>query len=269
MAKNLADKLRVPPGKYSLADVDAGDCHGWNKAAAGKRLASNVEEMFQLQHMLHAQNRHSLLIVFQAMDAGGKDGCIRSVMRGLNPQGVRVTSFKAPNEVERAHDFLWRVHRVTPPAGEIGIFNRSHYEDVLIVRVRKLAPKSVWSKRYDQINEFERILAANNTIILKFFLHISKEEQKERLVARLHDPTKHWKARPEDFTERQYWDDYMEAYSDVFARTNTDWAPWFVIPANRKWFRNLAVSEVITAALKRLNLRYPKPVFDLSRVVID
>ncbi len=269
MPKNLADKLCVPPGKYSLAGADAGDVHGWDKAAAEKRLTRNVNRMFQLQHMLHAQGRHSVLIVLQAMDAGGKDGCIRAVMRGLNPQGVRVTSFKAPNDVERAHDFLWRVHRVTPPAGEIGIFNRSHYEDVLIARVRKLVPKSVWSKRYDQINDFERILAANNTIILKFFLHIDKDEQKQRLEARLQDPAKHWKARPEDFTERQYWDDYMEAYSDVFQRTSTDPAPWYVVPANRKWFRNLAVSEVITEAMESLKLRFPKPTFDLSGVVVD
>ncbi|MGH9672237.1 MAG: polyphosphate kinase 2 family protein [Bryobacteraceae bacterium] len=266
----LAARLRLTPGRnVSLGDLDAGDVHGWEKDTAQKELDRNIARMFDLQYVMHAQGKHSVLVILQAMDAGGKDGCVRSTMRGLNPQGVRVTSFKAPNSVELSHDFLWRVHRVAPAAGEIGIFNRSHYEDVLIARVRKLVPKSVWTQRYQQINDFERILAENNTVVLKIFLHISKDEQKQRLENRLKDPTKHWKARPEDFTERVYWDAYMEAYEDVFQRTGVDAAPWYVVPANRKWFRNLAVSEIIVDALKSLKLRLPRSTFDLSSAVIE
>jgi PPK2 family polyphosphate:nucleotide phosphotransferase len=191
------------------------------------------------------------------MDAGGKDGTIRHVMTGLNPQACRVTSFKVPSEEEADHDFLWRIHKAVPRLGEIGIFNRSHYEDVLVARVHELAPKEVWSGRYDQINDFEKILFRNQTIILKFFLYISKEEQAKRLLARIDDPQKNWKVSPADLREREYWDDYMKAYEDALERCSTRWAPWYVIPADKKWFRNLAVSEVIVDRIERLKLNYP------------
>ncbi len=270
MAKELIEKLRVEPGrKVSLDDFDPGDCRGRDKATAKEQLGKHAARLFDLQHLLYAEAKHSVLMILQAMDAAGKDGVIRSVMSGLNPQGCRVTSFKAPTAEDLAHDFLWRVHKAAPAAGEIGIFNRSHYEDVLIVRVRRLAPRAVWSRRFQQINDFERMLAENGTVILKFFLHISKDEQKKRFEERLADPSKHWKATPSDFAERKYWDDYQEAYSDAISRCSTEWAPWYVIPANRNWFRNLAVAEILVAALESLKLSFPKPKFDLSGVVIE
>jgi PPK2 family polyphosphate:nucleotide phosphotransferase len=203
------------------------------------------------------------------MDAGGKDGTIRHVMSGLNPQGCRVSSFKVPTEEELAHDYLWRIHRAVPGKGEIGIFNRSHYGDVLVVRVHNLVPKRVWSKRYDQINAFENILAENGVTIVKFFLHISKDEQKQRLQERLDDSSKHWKVSAADFEERKYWDDYTEAYEDVLSRCSTPWAPWYVIPANRKWFRNLAVAGILVSTLEDMDMRFPKSKLDLSKFSLD
>jgi PPK2 family polyphosphate:nucleotide phosphotransferase len=203
------------------------------------------------------------------MDAGGKDGTIRHVMSGLNPQGCRVTSFKVPTEEELAHDYLWRIHRAVPAKGEIGIFNRSHYGDVLVVRVHNLVPKRVWSKRFEQINAFERILAETGVTIVKFFLHISKEEQKRRLQDRLDDSSKHWKISPADFEERKYWDDYVKAYEDILARCSTPWAPWYVIPADHKWFRNLAVADVLVRTLKDMRMRFPKSKLDLSKFVLE
>jgi len=202
------------------------------------------------------------------MDASGKDGTVRHVMTGLNPQACRATSFKVPSPEEASHDFLWRIHKAMPARGEIGIFNRSQYEDVLVVRVHELVPKSVWSGRYDQINAFEKLMSANGVTILKFFLHISKKEQLERLEQRLKDPTRNWKISEADFKERQRWDDYVKAYEAVLSRCNESRAPWFVIPANKKWFRNLAVSQIIVETLERMNPKFPKPTVDLSKIKV-
>jgi PPK2 family polyphosphate:nucleotide phosphotransferase len=203
------------------------------------------------------------------MDAAGKDGTVRHVMRGVNPQGCKVISFKAPTHEELDHDYLWRIHKSVPPKGEIGIFNRSHYEDVLVVRVHELVPRSVWEKRYDQINRFEENLAENGLKILKFFLFIDKEEQKERLEQRLKDPSKVWKMNPDDVKERKLWNDYIEAYEDALTRCSTKLAPWFIIPANKKWFRNLMISEIIIKTLETLKMKYPKPAFDPGKIKID
>ncbi len=203
------------------------------------------------------------------MDASGKDGTIRHVMRGVNPQGTTVTSFKKPSDEEADHDFLWRIHKAVPRKGDIGIFNRSHYEDVLVVRVHNLVPEDAWSERYDQINAFEKNLSENGIVILKFYLHISKDEHKKRFQDRLDDPTRHWKISPADFSERPHWDAYTEAFEAVLTRCNTEWAPWYVIPANRKWFRNLAVGSAIVEKLESLDMNFPEPSFDVSAIQID
>jgi PPK2 family polyphosphate:nucleotide phosphotransferase len=203
------------------------------------------------------------------MDTGGKDGAIRRVFNKVDPVGVRVASFKAPTPEELDHDFLWRVHKQVPGSGEIVIFNRSHYEDVLIVRVHNIVPSEVWSKRYDQINEFERILAENGTTLLKFYLHIDSDEQKERLQARLDDPTKHWKFHRADLEERKHWPDYMQAYEDMLSKTSTDYAPWTIVPANHKWYRDVVISSVIIDRLEALNMKYPEPEENLDEVVIE
>lgn len=218
---------------------------------------------------MYAENRRSLLVVLQGMDGSGKDGVIRNVMRGLNPQGCTVTSFRAPSAEELDHDFLWRFHRVAPARGEIAIFNRSHYEDVGVVRVRKLVPRAVWSVRYDPINRFERTLAESGVVIVKFFLHISREEQRERLQARLEDPEKNWKFNPDDLEARAQWPEYMEAYEDAIEKCNTPWAPWFVIPGDRKWYRNFVISEILVRTMEDLKLRIPKPTVDLSQIKIE
>jgi PPK2 family polyphosphate:nucleotide phosphotransferase len=264
-----SDKLLVKPGsKPKLKDCDPDETFGWTKEKAEAEFTNHRAKLDALQEMLYAEHKHALLIVLQALDGGGKDGTIRHVMSGVNPQGCKVTSFKVPTAEELGHDFLWRVHKAVPLKGDIGIFNRSHYEDALVVRVHKLVPKSVWPKRYDQINDFESMLAENGTKILKFYLHISKDEQKRRLEARLTDPTKAWKASPADFAERQYWDDYMAAYEDALSKCSAKHAPWYVIPANKKWFRNLAVSQIIVETLESMKLHCPKPQFDLSQIVI-
>jgi PPK2 family polyphosphate:nucleotide phosphotransferase len=267
---NFRKSFIVKPGqKVRLSRFDPADTNGFDdKAAAAGLLQRNIERLAKLQDRLYAEHRHALLIVLQAMDAGGKDGTVRHVMSGVNPQGCRVTSFKAPTAEELAHDFLWRIHQAVPDKGEIGIFNRSHYEDVLIVRVHDLVPKSVWSARYAQINHFEQTLAASGVTILKFFLHISRAEQRDRLEARLHDPDKNWKMNPADLVERKRWDDYTIAYEDALSRCSTDWAPWFIIPANKKWFRNVAVSGIIVAALERLDPQYPKPAPGLAKLKV-
>ena len=207
-----------------------------------------------------------VLIILQAMDAAGKDGTISHVMSGLNPQGCRVTSFKKPSVEETRHDFLWRIHKGVPEGGQIGIFNRSHYEDVLVVRVHELVPRPVWSKRYEQINAFERILSENGVTVLKFFLHISKDEKRERLKARIDDSTRHWKLAPEDFAERRFWNDYIKAYEDALTRCSTPWAPWYLIPANRKWFRNLAVSSILVRTLEEIDPKFPPTAIDVSKL---
>ncbi len=260
----------VPPGaRINLADYDPGDTGDYQKKAETKsQLKRNMKRLQDLQEVMWAEGKHSLLIVLQALDAGGKDGTIRKVMGGVNPQGCQVTSFKVPTEEELDHDYLWRVHKATPRKGYIGIFNRSHYEDVLVVRVHEMVPQEVWEKRYEQINHFEKLLAENGTQILKFFLHISKEEQKERFQARLDDPRKNWKFSIKDVKERDYWDDYTRAYEDALSLCSASWAPWYVIPADHKWYRNLAISEIIVETLEKLNMSFPPPLPDAGQIVI-
>jgi PPK2 family polyphosphate:nucleotide phosphotransferase len=224
------------------------------------------KRLYELQELLYAEGRHSLLICLQAMDTGGKDGTINRCLGVMNPQGCRVTPFRQPSAEEAAHDFLWRIHRAAPARGEVVIFNRSHYEDVLIVRVHNLVPKSVWSTHYDRINAFEQGLANDDCHILKFYLHISKEEQLKRFKERLDDPTKQWKISEADYTERKLWDDYMAAYEDILSRCSTEYAPWFVIPADHKWFRNLAVARIVVEQLEGLKMSYPKPRVDIEQI---
>lgn len=263
-------ELQVKPGKhFRIADFDPSDTSlapgDKQKTVAGTgKLAGRLDE---LQDLLFAEHKHKVLIVLQGMDTSGKDGTIRHVMSNVSPQGVRVTSFRRPTPTELDHDYLWRVHAQTPETGEVVIFNRSHYEDVLVVRVHELVPEKVWRKRYDQINEFEQLLAENGVTILKFFLHISRDEQKKRLQERLDDPSKRWKFQHGDIEERKLWDDYIQAYRDAIEKTSTEWAPWFVVPANRKWYRNWVVGSAIVHTLEKLHMEYPQP--DLSKEVID
>ena len=260
--------IPAPGHKVRLKDYDPDYRGGHDKDSAAKLEAALEARLFSLQERLYAERRQALLVVLQAMDAGGKDGTIKHVFDTVNPQGVRVASFKAPTPDELAHDFLWRVHREAPPKGYIGIFNRSHYEDVLVVRVNELVPESVWRARYEAINNFERLLADSGTRILKFFLHISKAEQKERLQARLDDPSKNWKFSTGDLPVRARWDDYMAAYEDAIEQCNTPYAPWHIVPANHKWYRNLVVTQAIVAALEDMNPQYPPPEPGLEKVVI-
>ena len=261
------DKYRVPQkGSIKLSDYDSNDSSefkGGKKEGKEALLKINAE-LEKLQELLYAEGKHKLLIVLQGMDTGGKDGTIRHVFDGVNPQGVKVASFKVPTSVELAHDYLWRIHQHTPAKGEIVIFNRSHYEDVLVVRVHNLVSKDVWSKRYHHINEFERLLAEEGTTILKFFLHVDLKEQAERFLARVEDPEKHWKFNPGDLDERKRWDEYQKAYEDALNKTSTDWAPWYVVPANKKWYRNLVVGTVIVDTLKKLKMSFPADVPDLE-----
>jgi PPK2 family polyphosphate:nucleotide phosphotransferase len=268
MVKNFSKELRVKPGhKVNLAKSDAEDTLGWEK---GHKAQASTEKAIarvdSLQYRLYAEKKRSLLVILQGLDAAGKDGTIRHVMSGVNPQGCDVTSFKVPSAEEMAHDFLWRIHKAVPPAGYIGIFNRSHYEDVLVVRVHNLAPQKIWSRRYDQINQFEDMLSQNNVKILKFFLHISKDEQEKRFMERIDDPDKRWKISEADFTERKYWDEYTKAYEAAIERCSTSDAPWLIIPSNKKWFRNLAVSHIIAEALEEMHLKFPPPSIDMKKI---
>jgi len=267
----LREKLRVKPGTtVRLADVDPEETHGAKKhPATHDEIPAGVARLDELQYRMYAERKHALLVVLQGIDAAGKDGTIRHVMTGFNPQGCRVTPFKVPTPEEASHDFLWRVHRAVPGLGDVAIFNRSHYEDVLIARVHDLVPKRVWERRYEEINRFEAMLAANGVTIVKFFLYISKDEQKERFQARIDDPTKHWKISLSDFSERKRWDDYLHAYEDALNRCSTDTAPWYVIPANKKWFRNLAVSQILVETLEDLEMQFPEPTIDVSKIKID
>ena len=269
---DIVDRLRVDPkGKAGIAGIDPASTKGAPGEKKITEAASAVlnTQLSELQERLWAENARSLLVVLQAIDAGGKDGAIRKVFGGVNPQGCRVTSFKAPSEEELAHDFLWRVHRATPRTGEIGIFNRSHYEDVLVVRVHDLVPKKVWSKRYAQINDFEATLAAAGTTIVKFFLHISKEEQAERFRKRLENPEKHWKFRRADLEERAHWDSYQDAFEEALSRTSTSVAPWYVIPADHKWYRDWALLSVLVETLESMDPKYPAPEEDLEGIVVE
>jgi PPK2 family polyphosphate:nucleotide phosphotransferase len=264
-------RYRVAPGKrVNLAKWDPADDGGLKKGKeADKLLARDVERLFGLQERLYAEGRRALLVVLQAMDTGGKDGTIKHVFSGVNPTGCRVTAFKAPSEEELAHDFLWRIQKAVPRYGEIGIFNRSHYEDVLVVRVRELVPKAVWQARYERINHFERDLIASGVHIVKFFLHISKDEQKERLEARLEDPAKRWKFDEGDLAERKRWDAYQAAYADALGKCSTEEAPWTVVPANRKWFRNLVVARTIVEKLEEMNPKPRKAKPELASIVVE
>lgn len=267
---DLTREFIVQPGtKVKLDRIDPAGSAGFSdKAEANGLLEKNQQRLEELRYLLFAESRAALLVVLQGLDASGKDGVVRQVMSGVSPQSCRVTTFRVPTAEELAHDFLWRVHRAVPARGEIGIFNRSHYEDVLVVRVHNLVPEKQWRGRYDEINDFERMLARNGTHILKFFLHISKDEQKRRLEQRLADPAKNWKMSLGDLREREHWDDYQRAYEEALSRCSTDWAPWFVIPSDRKWFRNLAISEIIVEKLESLGMRFPKPDFDPTAVRI-
>ena len=259
-----------PGKKVSLADWPTDDVGPFKeKQEAAKEVEKNLKKLKKLQDVLYAQAKHAVLIVFQAMDAGGKDGAIDHVFSGVNPQGCSVTSFKVPSTLERAHDFLWRIHHAAPPRGMIGIFNRSHYESVLVERVKKLVPEKVWSRRYDTINAFEEELSDEGTVILKFFLHISKDEQKRRLEARLSDPEKNWKFSPNDLQERKYWDDYQAAYEDLLAKCSTKTAPWTVVPSDRKWFRNWVISDVIVRTLEKLDMKYPPPAEGIEKMKVE
>lgn len=264
-------ELRVDPGKKARLDKrdPQGTCGFRDKSSANRLLAKSVARLAELQYLLYAENDRALLVVLQAMDTGGKDGIVRHVFSGLNPQGCKVTSFKIPSAEEKAHDFLWRIHRATPARGEIGVFNRSHYEEVGVVRVHELVPESVWSRRYDEINAFEKGLVENRTRIVKFFLHISKEEQKRRLEARLADPAKRWKFSPGDLVERKLWNDYMDAYEDALTKCSTPWAEWYVIPADRKWVRNVAVARILVETLEEMKMKFPQPSFDPKKIRIE
>lgn len=256
-----------PGGAVHLAKVDpafTGDHE--NKASAAAALDADEQRLRDLQYLLYAEGRRSVLICLQALDAGGKDGTIRHVLRGLNPQGTHVHAFKAPVGEEARHDFLWRAHLRAPAFGDVAIFNRSHYESVLVERVHQLVPKSVWSARYELINEFEENLAQNGTRILKFYLHISPDEQLRRFKDRLDDPARQWKISEADYTERALWPQYMEAYEDALARTSTADAPWFIIPADHKWFRDLAVARIIVETLVSMNLHTPSPTVDIQQI---
>jgi PPK2 family polyphosphate:nucleotide phosphotransferase len=257
---DFSRKMILPPDKkVDLAKFDPADTHGYkHDHKTNAKLAKTVRRIDELQYMFYAERNRALLIVLEGMDTAGKDGTIRHVMSGVNPQGCSVTSFKVPNSEELAHDFLWRIHKAVPEKGMFGIFNRSHYEDVLVVRVHKLVPKDIWKARYDEINRFEKNLAENDVTILKFFLHISKGEQKKRLEERLDDPRKKWKLSEADEKERKLWDEYVTAYEAMLHHTSTEYAPWYIIPSDHKWFRNLAVSQIILETLEGFDLHFPQ-----------
>ncbi len=259
---NFTDKLIVQAGtKVKLHKFDPAETFGYeDNDKTRRKIAKFVARLDDLQYLLYAESKRALLVILQGMDASGKDGTIRHVMSGVNPQGCQVTAFKIPSAEEAAHDFLWRTHRAVPGKGLIGIFNRSHYEDVLVVRVHKLVPRQIWKKRFGEINSFEKLLADNRVNILKFYLHISRKEQKRRLDARIDDPKKTWKLSPGDFAERQFWPNYVEAYEDVLSRCSTGYAPWFIIPADHTWFRNLAISTIVVETLESLDMQFPRPV---------
>jgi PPK2 family polyphosphate:nucleotide phosphotransferase len=260
---NPHQKIKIDDWKTVEDDLE------FDKVAAKEKLSGLCLELASFQEVLYAQHKHKILVVLQGMDTSGKDGTIRNVFEGVNPQGMQVASFKVPTPGELDHDYLWRIHKRTPGKGEIVIFNRSHYEDVLVVRVHELVSTKVWKKRYEQINQFERLLSDEGTTILKFYLHISKEEQKQRLQARLDDPTKQWKFRLDDIEERQRWSDYQRAYEDVLSRTSTDWAPWYIIPSDQKWYRNLVIGTILVEKIKSLKLEYPPAEENLEGVVIN
>jgi PPK2 family polyphosphate:nucleotide phosphotransferase len=270
--ESILKRYLVKPGmKVKLSDWDPNDTSEFkgNKEQARMEVQKLAHRLEELQELLFAEHKHKILIVLQAMDTGGKDGAIRHVFETVNPQGTRVANFKEPSLEELDHDYLWRVHKQVPAKGELVIFNRSHYEEVLIVRVHKLVPPDIWKQRFDQINAFEQMLAENGTTILKFYLHIDKEEQKQRLQARLDDPDKHWKFHKGDLEERKLWDEYMQAYEDVLNKTSSAAAPWIIVPANHKWYRDLVISSVLVETLEGLKMKFPQPEEDLEGLVVE
>ncbi len=263
-----AKTFRVGPGKkIDLDDIDADfKPADLDRDEAEATIKTLTDKLRDLQNLMYAEDQRSLLVVLQGRDAAGKDGTIRHVFGPMNPQGCRVTSFKVPSSMEAAHDFLWRCHLSAPKRGMVRIFNRSHYEDVLVVRVHDLVPKEIWSKRYDHINGFERLLADNGTLILKFYLHIDQAEQLDRFRKRIDNPKKNWKISGADYSERPYWDAYTVAFEDALSKCSTDDAPWFVIPSNRKWFRNLAIADIVVEAMEGLGMQYPEPEVDMREI---
>ena len=265
---NYAKKFKVDPNsKVKLDEIDAGyKGEHEDKESANAELEKHVQRLRELQYLMYAENKRSLLIILQALDAAGKDGTINHVLSAMNPQGCRVYGFKTPSPEELAHDYLWRIHQATPRKGYVAVFNRSHYEDVLVVRVHNLVPKEVWSKRYDEINAFEKQLTDNGTHILKFYLHIDKDEQLARFKQRLDDPNRHWKISESDYAEREYWHEYQKAYEDAISNCSTKDAPWFIIPSNHKWVRNLAVSQILVDTLESLGMKFPAPTVDIAEI---
>ncbi|MEY4569393.1 MAG: hypothetical protein RLZZ398_832 [Verrucomicrobiota bacterium] len=271
--KGALERYWVKPGaQVNLVKIDGNEkvlFKGVGKEEIQRQFDELQDELQELQKRLYAQNKHRILVVMQAMDTGGKDGCIKHVFSRIDPQGIHVRSFKKPSEEELSYDFLWRVHSKVPHRGQLVIFNRSHYEDIIAVRVKKIFPDEVWKRRQRHVVEFERMLAEEGTTIVKIFLHISKDEQKNRLEARLADPIKHWKINPDDLVDRARWDDFMRAYEDVMQKTSTEFAPWYVVPADRKWYRNLCVARIMLDTLKKLNMEYPAINWDPKTIKIE
>jgi PPK2 family polyphosphate:nucleotide phosphotransferase len=255
-------------GKIRLKDFDPDYSDGLDKDKTKKEAREHAKKLGELQELLNASSHYAVLLIFQGMDASGKDGSIRSVLEYVNPAGVQTANFKVPSEEERAHDFLWRVHKVVPRCGQIGVFNRSHYEAVLAERILGLVSKKVWRERYRQIIDFERMLAENRVLLLKFYLYISKEEQAERFRERLANPRKRWKFSQADLDTRQHWDDYIDAYEDMINATSHDLAPWHIVPANRNWYRDFVIAKTVVAAMQNLQMKWPRPKEDLSRIKI-
>ena len=271
--RGALERYWVKPGaEVDLVKIDGGEkvlFRGVGKEEIQRQFDELQDELQELQKRLYAQNKHRILVVMQAMDTGGKDGCIKHVFSRIDPQGIHVRSFKKPSDEELSYDFLWRVHSKVPHRGQLVIFNRSHYEDIIAVRVKKIFPEEVWKRRQRHVVEFERMLAEEGTTIVKIFLHISKKEQKSRLEARLADPVKHWKINPDDLVDRARWDDFMRAYEDVMQKTSTEFAPWYVVPADRKWYRNLCVARIMLDTLKKLNMEYPAINWDPQTIKIE
>jgi PPK2 family polyphosphate:nucleotide phosphotransferase len=267
------ERYLVKPGsKVDLAKIDADESVLFkqkDKDDSLKAFDKLRDELQDLQKVLYAQNKHRVLLVLQAMDTGGKDGCVKHVFSRIDPQGIHVRSFKKPTEEELARDFLWRVHEKVPRNGEMVIFNRSHYEDVIAVKVKKLLPDKIWKQRYQHIVDFERMLAEEGTTVVKIYLHISKDEQKRRIVSRLENPDKHWKFHPDDLKDRALWNNFMHTYEDLISKTSTEHAPWYVVPANRKWYRNLCVARIMVDTLKKLKMTLPKVDWDPSKVIVE
>ena len=265
---DYAKKFKVElKSKVNLGEIDAsykGEHEDRNSAQA--ELEEATRRLHDLQYLMYAENKRSFLVILQGMDAAGKDGTVDHVLTAMNPQGCRAYCFKTPSPEELAHDYLWRIHQATPRKGCVSVFNRSHYEDVLVVRVHNIVPKEVWSKRYDEINAFERHLFDNNTHILKFYLHIDKEEQLARFKERLDDPNRNWKISESDYAEREYWQEYERAYEDAMSKCSTEYAPWYIIPSNHKWFRNLAISRILVDTLELLNMKFPPPSVNIAEI---